>query len=341
MRDFLTSGSYLSFALSMVIAVGGSWVLFEQLRRSQKAYNNRDSSRDDGRYLTASLLVIIFIFFTTFTFHYGILWTWAIFGADTRYEDLLNRAINDPNDKVRKSAHLEIHDLLNQIEPLLSETDADTLRGVHGKKSLDVFADLVRDDFNATRSILEDRSFGQRIQKYVRFLSPSADTARVVYETRNILGYAGAITVTCVTFFVPILLWLWSRAKQRVEERLFRLIGYRSITTVDQAELNKQIVFERSVLEQIVLLGHDFWWPFIITFLCMVGLLLGLALVNFCQLTPIQVYVWAVWLLTASIMLSLWLVLLLVTYEIRVQPYVRDHSSLFAMEKFTRRKVSL
>ncbi len=172
----------------------------------------------------------------------------------------------------------------------------------------------------------------------VGFLADKADPARVIYETRSILGYAAAIVASCLAIFTPILLWLWLHAKQRVEERLARLLAYRNNASVNQSQLDKQIEFERSVLARLASVGDSYRTFFYLTILVMAGLLFLLALVNFIGSTNVATYVWAVWLFVASILLFLWMLALLLTYEIRVQPLVRDHGSLFALLDLTARR---
>lgn len=52
------------------------------------------------------------------------------------------------------------------------------------------------------------------------FLSPIADNARVLYETRSIASYATVIIITSAVAFIPLLTLLWSTAKQSISNTL-------------------------------------------------------------------------------------------------------------------------
>lgn len=322
--------------IALAVSITGIWFFFiRPLLRiiTHKSSNKIDEvAKEDARSLLAGAFVWVAISFMTYIVYSGYLWTCATRANCRPYEGLI-AAVSARTDE--DSAHIQISQLLNRLSVVISEEDKAALKNIHGCANLDEFNDRVSADPRANISTLCNREFAAIMNKYSGFLSPNSDAARVIYETNSILSYAAVILTTCVTFFIPILLWLWTNAKQRVEEKIVRLINGKSIAH-DHKQLDGEIQKEFNVLSSLEILGRDYKIPFGITLLFLVVLLASTASVIFSALDVIFRYEAVVCLFALSLCMGLWLLVLLITYHIRVQPLIRDHKALEVLHNATK-----
>ena len=195
-----------------------------------------------------------------------------------------------------------------------------------------VFLFLLVCELSATISWLCIWAIKLRSEK--TFICQNADIARVIYETRTILGYAEAITVASITIFLPLLVLLWNSAKKTISETLYKLLGLRNKSGIDQVELENSINLMHKNLKEMLEIGEQLRRPFYITIVITWCVLLSLVYANFMSADTFISYLLVVILKAASILLLLWFIKLLCLYQILIQPLVREfkHLYLFGLE---------
>lgn len=160
-----------------------------------------------------------------------------------------------------------------------------------------------------------------------RFFPSPVDTARITYETRNILGYADAAAIASIGVFLPLLILLWNSAQDRVSKTLENLIalkGNRGNQNLIENHLNESIVEANADIKYLTEIGAGLRIFFLITVMLIVLILFGLGCANFLLWPTVETYVFAVLLKGIAMFVFLWLLMLLLIYLFLVQPVVRD-----------------
>jgi hypothetical protein len=169
----------------------------------------------------------------------------------------------------------------------------------------------------------------------------AADDARVIYESRNILGYAETVAITSVGIFLPLLIILWNISRESVSGSLEKLIALRGATHSSRNGLGFEDRLEAAIslayadltyLRQTAKeLSTVFWkivWAIVLFFI-------GLSCANFLPGQPLTVYIVVVVLKGLSMVITLWLFGFLLMYVVVVQPIVREtrYEAVYELEK--------
>jgi hypothetical protein len=156
------------------------------------------------------------------------------------------------------------------------------------------------------------------------FMSLNSDQARIVYESRTILGYAEAVVIASVALFFPLLVLTWNNAQVAVSNALEKLIALRNNQTESQSCLGDAINSALADLEYLRETGREFRGLFFVTIIGVAFFLVTLVLANFLSWQPLHVYIFVVVLKGIAVVIALWLLTLLLIYLFLVQPVVRE-----------------
>lgn len=319
------------FVIAVVFAIGGFWLFFIRplIKKGNPLFR-------DERYALKLIITVIFIFIASIIAVIGYNWYIDIIEKESFCKAVL-RSLKQ--NEMNENSLNELKFLLKSLDRKLSVEESQLLKKIHKAENLEQFAnDLDLKEMNESLiALLESKTFIRILTKYESFLSPTSDRARIIYETRNILGYADAIAVGSVGVFLPILILLWNNARQTISETLYRLISYRANKdrlNINQDDLEKSINSVHSDLKELQQIGTDlrpfFWGTIIVGFVFLVSL----ALSNFTKWVDLNSYVLVVAQKVFAIILFLWLLTFLSMYQILVQPLFREfkHLHLFGLK---------
>lgn len=155
------------------------------------------------------------------------------------------------------------------------------------------------------------------------FMSLSSDEARIVYESRTILGYAEAVVIASVALFLPLLVLTWNNAQVAVSNELEKLIALRNTHPESPDCLGDAITTALTDLKYLRETGKEFRGLFYVTIIGVALFLVTLVLANFLSWQPLHIYVFVVILKGVAIVITLWLLTLLLIYLFLIQPVVR------------------
>jgi hypothetical protein len=166
------------------------------------------------------------------------------------------------------------------------------------------------------------------------FWNTDHDRARLIYESRTILGYAETIALASTGIFLPLLIGLWNSAREKVSITLEKFVNLNVDVTRQQRlkEIVCSAYVDMTYLRDVGGNLRGFFWSSILG----IGIYsVLLAYANFTPWEPLQAYVLAVVLKALAIVIFLWLLTFLLIYLLLVQPVLRDtaYSSLFEIDK--------
>jgi hypothetical protein len=166
------------------------------------------------------------------------------------------------------------------------------------------------------------------------FWNAGSDRARLVYESRTILGYAETIALASAGIFLPLLIGLWNGAREKVSNTLEKFVTLEVDATRQQClkEIVCSAYSDMLYLRDVGTNLRGFFWSSILG----IGVYsVLLAYGNFTLLGPLRAYVVVVGLKALAIVIFLWLLTFLLIYLLLVQPVLRDtaYSSLFEIDK--------
>lgn len=156
-----------------------------------------------------------------------------------------------------------------------------------------------------------------------KFISPCADNARVIYETRSIASYATVIIITSAVAFIPFLTLLWSTAMQSISKPLDLFMSLLGNPSVNQDILKRRIEKAHNDIEDITRVGKKYRKHFFVCVGCIISTLFFFLFVNFYKLDPVICYHCVVILNGLSIFVFFFLIFLFAMLQLKVRPKIR------------------
>lgn len=156
------------------------------------------------------------------------------------------------------------------------------------------------------------------------FINPNADWARLLYETKTILGYSEAIIVASISIFLPLLMGLWHSFTREMMQTLTNLKTMENSPHIQQDQLNQTIEMIIQSITKIEKFGQTFRIPFGITIFFSLVLIMTIAISLF-LFHGVLAYIVATLLGAMSLILFLWFLTLLSIFVSLVLPIERKH----------------
>lgn len=183
--------------------------------------------------------------------------------------------------------------------------------------------------------VLKSAPIRDGIKEHAGFARASADSARVIYETRSLISYAATVAVAAIGVFLPILVVAWSNARSRVIRDIRDLVSLQG-HEMNQDKVKTAIRNAKHDLEDLARFGATWRWHYWSTVGTAAILVCALVMANVNALSTYAQYVLSLVLVTAATLFFLWMLVLWWIYHVVVHPYIAvDRFGELLLEKYT------
>jgi len=178
-------------------------------------------------------------------------------------------------------------------------------------------------NYNITHSLHQDASGFMPF-----FLSSETDQARILIETRTLVGYAEAIIIASISIFLPLLIALWYSFLRELTQTLTSIGAIENSKYIKTEKANKMIENIITTIEEIEKFSKNFRIPFWFSIFFSVILVVIAAVIIF-LLTGVTAYLVAIFLGAMSLILFLWYLTMIAIFVSLFLPIERKYKKMY------------
>lgn len=319
--DGISRSAFFSGILAYLIAMIGTYFLFIRgllQRIREESFLGNPERRCIKWWVISGYL---FFFLIAFTFWVG--WIEDLCKRQEIYDSLVE--IENMRSYKGNESDTHLLDLCDSLSIKISPSYKEALSSNHADIADSSFIGPINSQENLNHQLAIGTTIG-RLKDHLRFYSDQSDAARRLYETRSIISYAGTIAIAAFAIVLPLLVALWNHARNTLSSKLDELIRLRGHKDIKNSVLlTEQISITLRETKVLSELGNSFraLYAAAVGFGLVFTLLLILA--TFARWDPFTDYIFSITLQGAIWLGFLWLSVLLVLYQILVQPIVRKN----------------